>query len=195
MKIVMFLILPLIGVLAVCGLYGYFSGFKYSVYSSKDPELSITMDYLSGWLYAEDRGAGDSFAQVVFYQPGKKKQYPGPLVALTVEKSSKVKFQPSTLNAMADDLLQKVFKFQDSRVISKSKTRQFGLESYDIELTYKALDKLSNIDAKLVPVRERMVIFERNSKFYLLRYKNNEQEFAKFNKAFSHMVKTLRFKD
>jgi hypothetical protein len=91
--------------------------------------------------------------------------------------------------------LQKVFKFQDSRVISKSKTRQFGLESYDIELTYKALDKLSNIDAKLVPVRERMVIFERNSKFYLLRYKNNEQEFAKFNKAFSHMVKTLRFKD
>ena len=175
--------------------YGCSGNLKYERYSSKDIEINISMDYISGWLYSEHRGSNDSYAQVIFYELAKKDKTSRVGMAVTVEKSSKVRFQPLTLEAMADDLLNKRLKFKDARILSKVNTSLFDTEALDIELSYKTLDKLYSADAKLIPVKERIIIFKRNDRFYTLRYENTEEEFNKFAQAFTHCIGTLKFKD
>ena len=81
--------------------YGSSNELTYNKYSSEDSELNITMEYVSDWRYQEHRGSYDSYAQVQFY--GAVKDKFAPSFVVTVERSSKVKFQPLTVEAMADD--------------------------------------------------------------------------------------------
>lgn len=175
------------------GRYGNFGGLKYESYSSKDPELNITMDYILGWDYKEHRGSYGSYAQVIFIEP-KKEQGLKTHIVVTVKKSSKVKFKPLTIEAMWEDLLAKRLKLKDTKVLSKSNRKLLNTKAIDIELAYKTLDKLYRVDAELIPVKERIIIFEKGEKFYTLRYMNREEEFKKFERAFYHCIKTLRIK-
>ena len=54
------------------------------------------------------------------------------------------------------------------------------------------MNRLYSADAKLIPVKERVFIFKRGYKHYLLRYENSLKEFDKYNSAFTHIVKTLK---
>ena len=170
--------------------YGSFDNVKYEEYSSKDPELNITMDYILGWRYSEHRGSYNSYAQVQFY--GLKEKDFAPSMVVTVEHSSKVKFKPLTVEGMADDLITKRMKLKDAKVLSRSKMKLLGSQAMDIALTYKMLDKLYATDPKFIPFKERVVIFRKQDKFYTLRYMNPEEEFKKFDKAFYHCIKTLK---
>lgn len=189
--IVLFLV---IGVILMFSYYSWSGGLKYEKYSSKDPELGITMDYISGWRYNEHRGSFDSYAHVLFYESERKGKDFKAGIAVTAEKSSKVKFKPLTIEAMADDLLNKTMKFEDAKVLSRSKIRLLKEDAIEIRLAYRTLDKIYSVDAKLIPVKERIVIFKSGDKFYTLRYENTEEEFSRFDKAFTHCIKTLRFK-
>lgn len=190
-KICLFL---LIGVICMLNSYGCTGGFKYAQYSSKEPELNIVIDYIPDWLYREHRGAQSSYVSVLFFENRKDKNFKAKIV-ITVRDSSKIEIKPVTIEAMTDDLVTKRLKFKDAKLFLRLKTMFLGLETSDILLSYKAMDKLYSTDAKLISVKERIVIFKRGEKFYLLRYENTEQEFDKFSKAFSHIIKTLRFKD
>lgn len=186
------LVVLLIGGIFMISRYGNFGSLKYEKYSSKDPELNLTMDYISEWRYSEHRGSYGSYAQVQFYEPTKKDY--GASFVVTVKKSSKVTFEPLTVEAMADDLVTKRMKLKDTKVLSSSKMRLLGLQAIDIELAYQTLDKLRSIDAKFIPAKERIVLFKRDDKFYTLRYINTAEEFKKFERAFYHCIKTLRIK-
>lgn len=170
--------------------YDSFAGVKYEEYASKDAELNITMDYISGWRYSEHRGSYNSYAQVQFYGLAKKDLAPSMVV--TVEHSSKVKFEPLTVEGMADDLITKRMKLKDAKVLSMSKMTLLGSQAMDIALTYKTPDKLYATDARFIPFKERVVIFQKQDKFYTLRYMNPAKEFKKFDKAFYHCIKTLK---
>ena len=89
-------------------------------------------------------------------------------------------------------MIAKRMKLEDAEVLSRSKMRLLGSPAIDIALTYKKPDKLRSIDAKLIPFKERVVIFQKEDKFYTLRYMNPEEEFKKFDKAFYHCIKTLK---
>lgn len=182
----------LIGVIVMINRYGSFSSLKYEKYSSKDSELNVTMDYVSGWRYSEHRGSYGSYAQVQFIEPEDKDICAS--MVLTVRRSSKVKFKPLTVEAMADDLIARRMKLKDARALSRSKRRLLSSQAIDIELNYKTLDKLRSIDAKFVPIEERVILFKIGDKFYSLRYTNIEEEFKKFERAFYHCAKTLRLK-
>jgi hypothetical protein len=174
--------------------YGCSPNVKYSNYSSKDAELNISMDYISGWTYIESRGSYGSYAQVQFIGPEiKGKDFRASMI-VTVKKESKVDFKPLIVEAMIDDIVTRRLKFKDAQVLSKSKIKLSGIDAVDIALTYKELDRLRSIDAKFVPRKERLVIFKKGDKFYILRYVHSEEDFAKFDKAFYHCVKTLKFK-
>jgi hypothetical protein len=187
-------VLLLIGVVYMFNSYGCAQQVKYEKYTSKDPEINISVDYISGWLYSEQRGANDSFAQVVFYQPKKKGEVSKAGITITVEKSPKVKFQPQTIDAMADDLISKRLKFKDSAVISKSNTKFMATDACDIQLTYKTLEDLLAMTAKLIAVKERVFAFKKDDKFYTLRYENTETDFDKYDKAFTHIIHSLKLK-
>ena len=188
------LVYLLIGVIYMFNGYGCSAGVEYEIYSSKDSEINITINYISGWSYREDRGSNNSYAQVVFYPPQSKDKGLGAVIAVTVKDISRIGFKPQDIKGMADDLLSKRMKFKDAQVLSSSKIKIQGIEALDIQLSYKTLDKIYALDAKLIPVKERVVILKRENKFYLLRYENRKDEFDKFNKDFSHIIKTLKFK-
>jgi hypothetical protein len=185
----------LLGVMCMINTYGCAEGFKYERYSGKDPELNFTLDYISGWLHSEQMGSKDSFSQAVFYQPSGKDQTSMAGMVVTVEKSQNLEISAPTIDARAEDILSRRLKFKDSRILSRDKKNILGLPAWDIRLSYKTLDKLYSIDAKLRPVTERIIIFKRKDKFYTLRYQNRAEEFDKLGPAFDHLVNSLKFKD
>lgn len=182
------LVILLLGVMFMVNRYGRFVGLKFEKYSSRDPELNITMDYILGWNYTEHRGSYGSYVQVMFIEPEAEKGSFKANIVVTVKKSSNL----STVKSMAEDLLAKRLKLKEAKVLSNSKSRILNTEARDIQLAYKALDKLYSTDAKLIPIRERILVLKKGDKSYTLRYTNIEEEFKKFERAFYHCAKTLR---
>lgn len=185
----------LLGVICMINNYGYAEDFKYEEYSSKNPELNFTLDYILGGLHSEQAGSKNSFSQVVFYELSGRGQASGAAMVVTVEKSQNLEINPLTVDTRAEDILNRRLKFKDAQILSKDKKKILGLPALDIKLSYKTLDKLYSIDAKLIPVTERIIIFKRQDRFYTLRYENKAEEFDKFSLAFDHLVSSLKFKD
>jgi len=190
-KICLFL---LIGVICMLNNYGCTGGFQYAQYFSKDPELNIIIDYIPNWLYREHRDAQNGYASVLFFENREDKNYKAK-IAITMKNGLKTEIKLSDIEAITDDLVTKRLKFKDAKLLSRSKTMLLGYEAREVLLSYKAMDKIYSTDAKLIPVKERILIFKKDDKLCLLRYENREEEFDKFNKAFDHIIKTLRFKD
>jgi len=166
---------------------------NYEQYSSKDTELNITMNYISDWRYSEHRGSYGSYAQVQFYKV--TQDAIAPSFVVTVERSSKVKFTPLTIEGLADDLVKKRMLIKDSTLVSKNETELLGLPALDLTLTYKKPDKLNSVNPKLLPFQERIFIVQKDDKFYTLRYINLQQEFGIFEEAFLQSVSTFNIKE
>ena len=82
---------------------------------------------------------------------------------------------------------------KDAKVLIKSKTKLLGAEAVDITLSYLGLDKPYSTDAKLIAMKERMIICQKADAFYFLRYENTEARYPEFEKAFGHIAKSVRF--
>ena len=184
----------IIGAISMFNLFGCSSNVKYEKYSSKDPEINIAMDYISGWLYSEHRGSYNSYAQVLFYEKGDEKKVFKAGISVNVKDESKVETKPATVETMADDLKSKRMKFKDSMLVSKGNSNISGEKAVVMEFSYKTLDKLYDVAAKLIPVKEKVVIFKKGSKFYTIRYENTAEDFKRFEKAFSRMLNSIIFK-
>jgi len=186
--------LIIIGAITMFNLFGCSSNVKYEKYSSKDPEINIAMDYISGWLYSEHRGSYNSYAQVLFYETGNKDKAFKAGVSVNVRNESKIDTGLATIEAMADDLKSKRTKLNDFSLITNVNSNVAGEKAIAMEFTYKTLDKIYDVNAKLIPVKEKVVIFKKGGKFYTIRYENTKEDFDKLNKAFSHMIKSIKFK-
>jgi len=184
----------MIGVICMFNSYGCGRGIKYAEYICKDPELNITMDYIEGWLHREHRGINDNYVSVLFLENRKDKNFKAK-ISVTAKNISKIEVMPLSVDAVLDDTIGRRLKFKNAKLLSKSKISFLNVEAREILLSYKALDKLYSIDNKLIPVKERIIIFSRGNVYYLLRYENAENEFDKFSGAFSHVIKTIKFKD
>ena len=180
----------------MASLFGCSSGFKYARYSSSDPEINIKMDYLAGWKFTEDRGAKNSYAQVVFIEPleTRKEKPLGASLAVTVIDSSNIGVSPATIETVADDIVKKRLMFSGAKVMSRSDMKMRNRKAVDILLSYKRTDKIYSYNPKMVSVKERIVIFEDGTKFYMIKYKAREEPFEKYNKAINHCVSSLRLK-
>jgi len=184
----------IIGAIAMFNLFGCSSNVKYEKYSSKDTEINIAMDYISGWLYSEHRGSHNSYAQVLFYEKGDEKKVFKAGISVNVRDESRIEIKPATIEAMADDLKSKRMKFKDSMLVSKGNLKVSGENAIVMDFSYKTLDKLYSATAKLIPVKEKIVIFKKGSKFYTIRYENTAEDFKGFEKAFIRMLNSITFK-
>lgn len=182
-------------IIGMVSMVGCSQSFKLERYSSKDSDLDIILDYISGWKITEQKGSFGSFSQVVFSEPIRKDKTLLAIIVLTVRKESKVDFSPKTIEGAYTDLINKRKNFKDTKALSESKMKLLGIEAIESELSYKAIDLPESLNAKLVPVRERIIIFKKSDKFYFLRYENFAKDFDRFNKTFSNIIKTLKFKN
>ena len=193
-RVTIILIIILVGVVGMIVFNLKKDSFSYERFISKDAELNIEMDYLSGWRYSETRGAFDSYVEVKFIGPQRESGIFSAIMTVLAKRSSKVESKPANIDTMADEWEKGRLKFKSSKVISRSKTKIHNQEGIDLELSYMTLDKFDQLDAKLIPVKERIVIFKKDNKFYVARYLNIAEEFDKFDKAFYHCVKSINFK-
>lgn len=184
----------IIGAIAMFNLFGCSSNVKYEKYSSKDSEINIAMDYISGWLYSEHRGSYNSYAQVLFYEKGDEKKIFKAGISVNVRDISKLETRPATIEAVADDLKSKRMKFKDSMLVSNGNLKVSGENAIVMDFSYKTLDKLYDVTAKLIPVKEKIVIFKKDNKLYTVRYENTAEDFKGFEKAFSHILNSIIFK-
>lgn len=171
------------------------SGEKFEKYSSQDPLINITAEYIAGWKHDETRGSYNSYAQVMFF-PFKEGQIsPRALIAVTVRDQSKLGFTPPTAEAALADLLAKRMQFQEAKVLSQSKMKLLGTEAMVIELSYLTLENLLKMDSKLVLVKEKVIIFKKDDYFYFLRYEAQSKDYNKFSSAFTRMVHSIKIKN
>jgi len=188
------LVVLLIGVVIFMSLqYGRSDKIKYKKYSSKDSELNIAMDYISDWVPSEHRGYNNNYAQVMFIQPKYGKGIFKAYIVVNVKRESKIKLKAITTETMMQDIISKRLKFKDAKIISESKIKILDTEALDTTLAYSSLDKLYSLDAKAIPFKERIVIIKIGDKLYTLRYMNRAEEFDKFDKAFQHCIKSIKF--
>lgn len=184
----------MIGAMIMISSSGCSPNFKYERYLAKDQRLDFTLEYVSGWLPFEQFGSHNSFAQVIFVYPkGEKKAFRASMAA-TLKDESKAQINPATVEAFADDLISKRLNLQDSKLIYRKDVTVSGEDAVEIEMAYKTLDRIEKLGARLIPVKERIVILKKSGKFYILRYENKAKEFESLNKAFSHIITTLSFK-
>lgn len=184
----------LIGALFMININGCADGFKYTRFSSKDPGLNVAMDYISDWVVREHKGPESDAAGVLFYENIQGDVFKAKISLYVTNISGKKTSLPS-IDAMANDLVLKRLKFKEAKVLSSSKIKVLGAQAREIILSYKAMDKLYSVDPRLIAVKERVVILYHGSKFYTVRYDNTEDKFDQLNKAFTHIIKSLRFQD
>lgn len=193
-KVSVFLLLG-VGYMVTCN--GCSGTEKYKKYSSADPELNMTMDYISGWQFSETRGSNDSYANVFFGEPRKKgeEKTRRAFISVTSVESSKIGIAPPTIDAVADDLSGKSLKFKDGKVLKRAKIKIPAGEAIELKFSFEALDKIYSVDSKLIPVNEKVVVLKNADRFYTVRYENKEESFDRFDKDFNHIVKSIRFKE
>lgn len=179
----------------IIGMVGCSSAFKYEKYTDQDPELDLSVDYISGWKATPQKGSYGSFTQVVFIEPRKKDKTLPALMVLTLKRESKADFSPLTIEGAYVDLTIKRRKFKDFKALSRSRMKLLDTEAIVSEFAYKALDLPESLKAKLVPTREKVVIFKREDKFYFLRYENFAEDFGRYEQAFNRVIKSLKARD
>jgi len=184
----------ILGVIFMLNSYGCADHFKYAKFSGKEPELNITIDYISSWLHREHKQIDNRYASVVFFENIQNNNYKAKM-AVTISDNLKSEASLSNLEEMVNDLVAKRLKFKDAKLLSTAKAVIFGSDAREAVFTYKAMSKFYSKDAKLMPVKERIFIFKRGDKHYLLRYENSLEEFDKYNPAFTHIVKTISIND
>jgi hypothetical protein len=179
------------GVFLMLNSYGFSENIQYEKYTSPDHRINLSLDYVLGWGHAEQRGALESFWQIVFFPPRGKNSLPQPAITLTVEKNSESNLLD--LNSFAQNLLNKRMKFKNMQVLTNSKINLGGLEAKDITVSYDRLKEIYSIKAQFITIEERLVIFQRDSRFYTLRYENEKSNFNNFAESFSYILGTLNF--
>jgi hypothetical protein len=170
---------------------------RYKKYSSADPRLNITMDYISGWEGKETRGANNSYFDVYFGEPWDKAgtKTRRAFMEVTSFQGQKPASGIPTISTVADGLMDSELKFKDCKLLSKAKVRLPAGEAMDLAFSFKSPDKLYSVKAKLMSAKERIVVLKNGDWFYAVRYQNWEEVFDKYDKEFTHMVRSIRFKE
>jgi hypothetical protein len=181
----------MIGLLSGCS-----GGFKYDKYVTKDPMLGLRVEYLKGWLHGESRGSKESYAEVFFGEPPKDKSASfKPFMSIVARNASSVGIAKKDLSGVADAVISDNIKIHRASEIPGSKTA-IKLPAGDaIESTFNfdTFDRIYTVGNKKIKVTEKQVVLLKGSKVYILSYRNKQEDFDKYSKAFRHFVKSVRF--
>jgi hypothetical protein len=184
-------IIILIGALIMLNIFRSL-GIRYKHYVSQNPALNIHCDYVAGWTINENNYPNDNFAQVQFSEPKNKTKATNAYIVITAKDASRLNLKPLNVEAAVEELLEKRNKLADSRLLSKTKRAILENEAVELTFSYKSLDRLYSVDAKFVPVKEKVVIFAKGGKFYFLRYENESGDFPRLEKAFYRCLNSLK---
>lgn len=173
---------------------GCSDGFKYDKYENKDPAIGISMLYPSGWKISEDRGSGGKYFNALFIEP---KEVSGrsrlsAISALAVRKSD----MPLTIKDIESAAADQITKNENSQgfiLLSKKAVKIYGTKAIELSYKYKTLDMPLPIKGNLVDMEERVLILEKNGKYYFIRLVCQEDIFPVLDKRFNRVLRSIKF--
>ena len=174
--------------------YGCANEVKYIHYSSKVSGLNIEMDYPLDWTFLEQQDLKSGYVNVLFSEPGKG-QHLKATIMVTSKKISTLKPELMSPEALIKSLAAVRLKSEGAKVLGRSAMRVGNELACGMLLSYQALDELNSVKANLLPVKERLIVLRHGETIYILRYRNTLKEFTRFDKAFMHCLKLLKFKN
>jgi len=182
----------MIGLLSGCS-----GGFKYDKYATKDPMLGLRVEYLKGWLHGDSRGTMESYAEVFFGEPSKDKSASfKPFMSIVVRDISSVGISTKDLSGIADAVISDNIKIHRASEIPGSRAAIKLPAGKAIESTFNfdTFDRIYTVGNKKIKVTEKQIVLLKGFKVYVLSYRNKQEDFDKYSKAFRHFVKSVRFK-
>lgn len=175
---------------------GCSDGFKYEKYTANDPMLGLKVEYLKGWIHGESRGSNDSYAEVFFGEPPKDKSAIfRPFMNIVARDTTLLGAGAKDLGGIADIIISKNIKIHRANEISTQRARiklPAG-EAVESSFEFETFDKIYTVGSSKIKVVEREVVLVKDSKAYILSYRNRQEDFGKYSRAFDHFIRSLQF--
>jgi hypothetical protein len=191
MKNILIAIMVLTAVMCMGGKVCIAEG-SYMKYESRFPELGVSVEYPAGWQNSETFGTKKAYAQLMFYEAKAEGADRGGAIVLTAYLNPEG-IKPANIAAVADGIVQKRSRLGKAGLAGRSSGELLGMPTVDLALFYEMPKAFDTADNKMIPIRSRDIIFERNGCFWVLRYENTAEKFDASMPAFEHFLKTLTF--
>lgn len=152
--------------------------------------MGISMDYIEGWKFLERAPKDKGYLGVLFVKPNTTGKFEIYIEAKAVDITAGPGVKQ--LSELVEDQIQKDMKFADAKLLYKKDIKLLGEKAIDYEVSFKLIDSLHRLDAKRIPQRIRMVSVKKGERLYFLKMQVREEDYGRYNKAFSHIIKSFR---
>ena len=187
--------IALTAALIIIGYSKYYRGIKMTRHIPKDTLIDFTFDYPAGWEVFERRGSYGSFIQAQIVEPGITDKEDKPCsIIFTIFPKPKVDFTPISAQGLADDIKQKRLLLKGSSLLSTSTSKFKELKAISQIFSYSIFKVPLQAGAQPVPIKEKVVCFEKGGNLYSLRLENKAEGFERYEKIFDKAVNSIEFR-
>lgn len=165
---------------------------RYELYSAKDPELNIALEYPAGWIVQEHKDVKAGYTNVVFIDNDPAKKF-RPMIVVMAKKVSSLKDPSMTALAFGGSIVRTRLRMVPARVLAERKITIAGIPASETVVTYQARERLHASGSPTIPAKETMAVFKKNDVLYVLRFDAGLKDHALYERAFRHAFRTLRF--
>jgi hypothetical protein len=156
-----------------------------AVYRGQTPELKFSLRYPADWEAREFRDPHHGLGGATFTQKAQKGVAYRPFFAVTAKKATAFRLAAVNLQTVTQDALDRALKLDSARLLERSQRKVAGLPATEAVVAYRGLSDIYRADARVVQIREKIVIAQAGDLFYVIRYCNSEEAFSRFDKAFA----------
>ncbi len=181
----------LAGVFMTAGCAG---GFNYERYSTKDSQIGIEIDYISGWVPLETRGSYGSYSELTFLEPVKKNKPLRSMMSVIVRSVDKIEPKPVTIEKFMEDIVGKRLKLKGAKLLGRSAMQLSGSNALVADFSYQLPANPESLDASYILMNEKLVVLSRGERCYTYRYVGTAEDFKVYLKAFLHCIDSQKFK-
>lgn len=163
-------------------------------YEGRIKEANIAFDYPSGWFLSESSGAYEKYREVGFYERRASEKKVSACIKVTIVSEEKAEFNPRTVAGMAEDIKSMRLLLPEARFLSAHQEELCGEMAAVLGFEYELPARLYQLNSPSVLMREEIVIFEKNARFYVLSYSNTAGDFKRLATDFQHAKESLEIK-
>jgi hypothetical protein len=167
---------------------------KYERYVAKDEAIGISCDQVAGWRAIETRGSVEKYAQVQFLEPTRPDKTLVASLSVDVMAEGDLPAEARDAAGYLDRLLNRRSRLKDYRPTGRSKGSVQGQPASIAEFAYQTPTSFA-IKPAFVAVRERLVVFKRSGRMYVVTYFCLESRFSSYRAALSRLLKTISFQN
>lgn len=165
--------------------------FKYSKYSNNNPPFNLSIDYLEGWKYVEYKDPKSGILTVLF-TPTDKIGFFTAFISVEVVGPETLNAKVFSTAAAADLWESKEMKLPEAKLLKRSKVSINFATAEEINISYKMLERLHVKGAKALPSQAHLVVLKKGDRIFVSKLMATQEMFDRCDRAFGHMVRTLK---